>query len=72
LLVSATESVSAPEVVQASDWLTEWLRELACDWLWVVAWLMVVALVTDSEWEVVSADPLLLVTPSELLQLLGS
>ncbi len=31
--VLATESVSDPEVVQASEWLVEWLCELVLDWL---------------------------------------
>jgi hypothetical protein len=69
LLVLATESVSDPEVVQASDWVTDWLWEAVFDWLWVVPsetvsdWLEVWACMEES------AEPLLAVTPSDEPQL---
>ena len=76
LVVSETELVSEPEVVQASERVVEWLlacvlARLAallddCVWelLWVVDWLLVKDSLAVSECMLVSAVPLLEVTPS--------
>ncbi len=69
LFVLATESVSDPEVVHASEWLVEWLCELVLDWLWVIPWETVSELLEVTECMVESAEPLLEVTPSDEPQL---